>query len=53
MIVAFPDDLGYFWGDAQRKQDLAEMLFMIATYGQEGGYAATPGSTILPRLPRK
>lgn len=53
LIVAFPEDQVYFWGTAQRKQDLAEMLFMIATYGHDGGYAASSGSTILPRLPRK
>jgi hypothetical protein len=53
LIVAFPEDAGYFRGIARRKQDLAEMLLMIATYGHEGGYAATPGSTILPRPPRK
>jgi hypothetical protein len=53
LIVAFPEDYAYFAGSVHRNEDLAEMLFMIATYGQKGGYAATPGSTILPHFPRK
>lgn len=53
LVVAFPEDACYFAGAVKRRQDWAEMLFMIATYGREDGFAATPGSTILPRLPRK
>jgi hypothetical protein len=53
LLVIFPENMVRFGGTVRRNQDLAEMLFMIATYGQKGGYAATPGSTILPKVLRR
>ena len=53
LLVVFPADMVYFRGTIRRNQDLAEMLFMVTTYGHNGGYTATPGSTILPKVPRK